>query len=89
MSPERAHEINGWMVSAFMIREGIMEAEIPDLREITLANAIEATQIVMAAGPTRHADGTQTVHCVVDIAKIPRLFAWAIVARQNRKVGRG
>ena len=88
MTLERAHEINAWIVNAWMIREGVMEAEIPDLREITLANAVEAAQIVQTAGPTRHADGTQTLHCVVDLAKIPKVFAWAIVARQNRKVGR-
>jgi hypothetical protein len=88
MTLAQAYEINALIVKAWMIREGIMEAEIPDLRKITLAAAVEAAQIVQGAGPTRHADGTQTLHCVVDPTTIPKVFAWAIVARQNRKVGR-
>lgn len=83
MSPERAAHINSLLVTAFMVRTGIMEAGVPKLWGITLADCMEASRVMQAAGAATNPDGSKTLTCVVEPSKIPHLYAWVIVAKQD------
>lgn len=82
MPEARAFEINGLLVAAWMIQNGVSDGkELPDLSGISLNDAIEATRIVAATPPKPNAQGGHTHTCHVAESRIPLLFAWAISAK--------
>jgi hypothetical protein len=82
MTHDRAFEINALIVGARMVRERLSNAPIPDLTGVSLADAIAASAIVEATPGQRQPDGSTRLTCHVDVSRVPRLYAWAVVASQ-------
>jgi len=82
MPIDRAIQINGLLLDAWMIREGVREGRAPGFLGVTLADCLKATRTIRGIGPTRNADGRETYRCVVDESAIARLFAWAALREQ-------
>lgn len=82
MPIDRAVQINGLLLDAWMIREGIGEGRAPGFLGVSLEDCFQAMRTIRDIGPTRNADGSQTYRCTVDESVIARLFAWAALREQ-------
>jgi len=78
MSLARAEEINGMLVQTWMLREGVVGGAVPSLRDITLADAIEASNLMALHPGERLENGSTSFVCRIDPSLIPLLFAWAV-----------
>jgi hypothetical protein len=77
VTPERARDINARLCNAYFIVEHIMEGIMPDLSDVSLNDAREASRI-MAADPGEPNDrGGRTITCHVDDRALPRVLAAA------------
>ena len=61
MDIERALEINGRIVQAYLHQQGITD-DLPDFDDITPAEAIEAARLAIDAPGRKNADGTISIH---------------------------
>lgn len=85
MTPERAIDINDRLVMAYMVRERLNDNEVPDLSDVSLTEAVEASQIMAArsADPFRHRD---TFTCHVAPSRVHTLYFWAIAKRYEMEI---
>ena len=83
MDRARALDINGRLATAYFVAEGITpDNPMPDLSDVTLADAFAACKIVEADPVIEvKADGTKVMTCVVAERAIARTLASAIAAR--------
>lgn len=88
MALDRAFEINSMVVGAWMVRSGFSDDAVPDLSQVTLAEAIQASGIVAAAPPTPRPQGGVTLTCHVEPSRIPHLYAWAIATTELQRICR-
>lgn len=86
MRLERALEINRLIVDAWMVREGLLDKLIPDLSGVSLADAIEASQIVAATPAAPREGGGYILTCYVEVTRIPQLYAWAITTTSLARI---
>ena len=80
MSPARALEINNLVVRAWLIRERLSDAALPDLSGVSLPDAREASEMMRRArlGETRNADGSTTYTCYVEPTRVWSVVLWAL-----------
>lgn len=79
MDRSRALDINGRLCTAYFVAEGFYPAErMPDLSDVSLAEAIEASAIV-DADPVIEKDGDQTtITCHLAERAVARTLAAAL-----------
>lgn len=71
MDFDRALEINERIVRAYLARD--IGCPVPDLSDVTIAEAVAATEIVGAHPGRREADGTTRIYVSVDVSRLPRM----------------
>jgi hypothetical protein len=86
MTPARAFEINSLIVGAWMVREGLSDNDVPDLSSASLADVIEASQIVADTPPEPREGGGVTLTCHVALTRIPQLYAWAVATTSLARI---
>jgi len=80
MDINRARDISGRLGWAYFVAEGLVRRPMPDLSDVTLVDAIEATRIIRDTPVEEDADGGKTYESVVSEDAIPRVLAAAIAA---------
>jgi hypothetical protein len=80
---DRAAEVNGRLVRAWMIREGLDAGPVPSLRDVSLAEAIAASETVTARQSEQLPTGESLLTCHVEPSRVPRLYAWTILHEVN------
>ena len=83
MDLERAKEINGRLSWAYFVVEGLTDQPMPDLSDVSLADAMEATKLVRDAPHENLPDGGQRVECVLEERAIARILAAAIISPRS------
>jgi hypothetical protein len=79
MATARAVDINDRLVRAHMVRDGLSDRPMPDLSDVSLRDAIEASIIAASLPPARTPDGRGTIHtCHVEPTRVVHLLAWAL-----------
>lgn len=86
MSRDRAFEINGLVVQAWLVREGLSDKDVPDLSSVSLVEAITASRIVAETPGERLENGSTRLTCHVDPTRIPQLYSWAIVTTSLARI---
>ncbi|CAH2606488.1 conserved protein of unknown function (plasmid) [Rhodovastum atsumiense] len=84
MTTDRAREINDALVTAWMVREQITCGPVPDLSGISLADAMEATEIVAALPGERQPDGSTILKCHIEEKALAGLLAWTLMTRLSQ-----
>lgn len=79
MTSERAEQITKILVTAWMVREGILEGRAPSVRGFSLAEAEEASRLIAVHPGIDNGDGSRTILCCVEPSKVARLYAWAVL----------
>lgn len=79
MDRARALDINGRLCWAYFVAEGLTPHKpMPDLSDVSLADAIEASAIIEADPVIDRSDGKQTISCHLAERAIERTLAAAI-----------
>lgn len=88
MTPERALNINERLVAAYMIRERICEGTVPDLSDVSLTEAIEASKIVAEMGPRSDPErpDVKILTCHVEPTRVHLLWFWAMRQLHEREM---
>lgn len=81
MDITRARDINARLCTAYFVAEGIMDRPMPDLSDVSLAEALEASRSVAGDIGEVRPDGTTVFTCHVSERAIPCVLAAAIKAR--------
>lgn len=78
MEVERALEINGRLVLAYMHQQNITDA-LPDLDDVTPAEALEAARIAIDAPGRKNPNGTTSLHMKFESTEsVMRSYAYAV-----------
>lgn len=82
MPAERAVQINSVLVAAWMIREGMQLARVPDVSGFSPQEAKQASEMMrdLHLGRTHNPDGSTTVSCFVEPMRVRSLYTWALAA---------
>jgi hypothetical protein len=76
---DRALEINGKLVMAYMHQQGITDDDVPNLDDVTPAEAIEAARIAADLPGQKQPDGTTLVHMRFEQTEsVVRSYAYAV-----------
>jgi hypothetical protein len=88
MTNERAMDINGRLVLAYMVRERLGDNALPDLSDVSLTEAIEASRIAAEMGPKPDPDrpGWNIHHCHVEPTRVHHLWFWVMREACAREV---
>ena len=88
MTPTRALDINARLVAAYVVKERITDGPLPDLSDVSLTEAIEASRIVSEmtgeANPER--PGFKTFYTHVAPTRVHTLWFWAMAVAHEREV---
>lgn len=83
MTPERALDINGRLVLAYMHQQNITDA-LPDLDDVTPAEALEAARIAIDTPGRKNANGTTSIHMKFDRTEsVMRSYAYAVFHKER------
>lgn len=78
MTVDRAQQINGWMVEAFMASNGLPVEQLTqtyaNLRSLKLGDMLKAAGIVREQNGTRNANGTTTYHVSCDDRLVAAIY---------------
>lgn len=85
MNPDRAIEINERLVMAYMVREKLSDRPLPDLTDVSLTEAIEASKIIEGMEPREDPDhpGHKIYSCHVEPTRVHQLWFWATAKRHE------
>jgi hypothetical protein len=91
MTPERALDINARLVTSWMFRERIQDGIAPDLSDVSLNDAIEASKMVAAMGAIPNPDkpGFNTFRCFVAPTRVHLVWFWALQKRYKFETEEG
>jgi hypothetical protein len=83
MDLKRALDINGRLVLAYMHQQNITDA-LPDLDDVTPAEAVEAARIAHSMPRRKNPDGSTTLHMRFDRTEtVMRSFAYAAFHKER------
>lgn len=88
MTPCRAIDINRRLVATYMLRERITDGVIPDLSDVSLTEAIEASKLVAAMEPQTDPErpGVKILTCHVEPTRVHVLWFWAMRLLHEREI---
>lgn len=88
MNCARATHINDILVMAWMYRNKIGGALLPDPAGVSLTEAIEATRIVAARPPKRDPDrpGVSVMTCHLAPSRVQETWFWVVQAAYERRI---
>lgn len=83
MTPARAHDINARLCRAYFVLHGLSDTPMPDLSDVSLNDAREATWIVQDEQVMRNADGSMTIVAVLADRVIAATLAASLAAQSQ------
>lgn len=88
VSPDRATDINQRLVTAWMARNQLGDAILPDLSDVSLTEAIEASRIVSERGaqPDPERPGWSVVTCRIEPTRVHETWLWAMAKWHEMEV---
>jgi hypothetical protein len=91
MTLERALDINMRLLKAWMLRERMKNGIVPDLSDVSLTDAIEASKIVAAMKPIPDPDrpGFETYTCTIEPTRVHLVWFWALQKRHEFETEEG
>ncbi|GBQ85696.1 hypothetical protein AA14337_3140 [Acetobacter malorum DSM 14337] len=91
MTPPASPEdriINDLLNDAYLIKAGLMDGGIPDLRPYSLDQCVKAVE-AMRKDPGERVGNARRFTCCVDVALIPTLRAWSVSAHELNVIVEG
>jgi len=86
MHPDRATDINNRLVEAWMVRERISSGALPDLSDVSMTEAIEASRIMGEPTPNPERPGVKVYTTHVEPTRVGWLWLWAMAEWHARAV---
>lgn len=75
MTRERALDINSKLCAGYFFLNGLGDYTLPDISDVSLKDAIAATEIVSADPVIKHNKGSKTITASIALEKVPYWYA--------------